>query len=138
MIVSFFNSSIQKEFLRKLALFLLAGVPGFGIALFLNVLFVEYFEMAKGLAYILVLVVQVSVNFIFCIRFVFTRDMESPLYKQFIAFFSGIAFFRLGDWGLYFLLVTHLSYNYIYIQLFNVFAFSIAKFLYSKRVIEGG
>ncbi|RLD60754.1 MAG: hypothetical protein DRI95_15050, partial [Bacteroidetes bacterium] len=56
--------------------------------------------------------------------------------NEYYKFFIGIAFFRFLDWGLYSIIVSLSPINYLIVQLGNVFIFSIAKFLYSKKILE--
>lgn len=117
--------------------FLLVGLPAFIVAIPLNILLVEKLEIWKPVSYALVLVVQISMNFFLCRRFVFVPNKDKSIYKQYLEFISAVAIFRCMDWGLYSLLVKTTDIHYILIQLFNVVIFSIAKFFGSKKAIEG-
>lgn len=77
------------------------------------------------------------INFFACITFVFNRDANTKLLIQFMHFMSGILLFRFMDWMAYSLLVDMLSIHYLIIQLGNVVIFSIVKFGFARRVIEG-
>jgi putative flippase GtrA len=123
--------------LPKLLKFLAVGIPAFLIAVPLNWFLVETLGWPKPLAYALVLVVQVTINFFACIFFVFKRDESRSLFSQFILFMSGILAARVLDWGLYTLLVNTTPFHYLVIQLTNVILFSLAKFAFAKRAIEG-
>ena len=123
--------------LLKLFKFLAVGIPAFLIALPLNYFLVEKLLWPKPAAYALVLVVQVTINFFACIFFVFKRDASRSLASQFAIFMSGILAARCLDWALYSLLVRITPFHYIAIQLFNVVVFSIAKFAFARRTIEG-
>ena len=116
--------------------FLLAGAPAFLIAIPLNVLFVDYVHLAVPLAYAIVLILQVSANFFMCRWFVFEKGKETSFWIQFGQFFSGILFFRFGDWALYFLLTSTLSIHYVIIQIFNTVVFFVFKYFFAKRVME--
>lgn len=121
----------------KLLRFLAVGIPAFLIAIPLNWFLVEHLIWPKPAAYAVVLVVQVTINFFACILFVFKRDPSKNLAAQFLVFMSGILAARVLDWGLYSLLVKTTPIHYIAIQFFNVIIFSLAKFSFARRTIEG-
>jgi exosortase/archaeosortase len=50
---------------------------------------------------------------------------------------SGILAARILDWGLYSILVKTLPVHYLVIQFSNVILFSLAKFTFARRTIEG-
>lgn len=127
---------IKKILTHKLFQFLLAGFPGFLIGLLLNISLVSQLEWNEALAYSLVLVVQVSINFIVCRHFVFDTDQEKSLLRQYVLFMGNILSARLLDWTLYSLLTLWIPEYYIVIQLFNVVLFSLWKFKWSQRIFE--
>lgn len=114
---------------------MIIGVPAFVVAVLLNYYLVEFFNMYKGLVYALVLTFQVTVNFFMVRYFVFKKRNQTSIWKQFYKFFLGIITFRFGDWLLYLFLVEVFLFNYIVIQLLNLFIFSIMKYKYSKKTI---
>jgi putative flippase GtrA len=120
----------------KLFKFLIVGLPSFAIALLLNSYLVETLVWNKPLAYALVLILQVSINFFMCKFFVFKKSNHSTITKQFFQFLSGILFFRLADWILYYILVEIFGLYYIAIQVMNIFVFAILKFKYSQNIME--
>lgn len=130
-------TALSNSGFQRLLRFLLAGLPAFLIAIPLNWWLVEHVGWAKPLAYALVLVVQVTINFFACIAFVFRRDQGQRLSRQFLLFMGGILLARLLDWGLYRVLVESVPVHYLLVQVFNVALFSIAKFLMARRVLEG-
>lgn len=136
MLIALLKKYAKINFLRKLINFLIAGLPSFFIALPINYVLVTYFNFAKPLAYIIVLLIQVVINFFMLRRFVFKKHSTEKIYLQFIKFFSGISFFRLLDWGLYSLVVSFTSINFIFVQIANVAIFSVLKFLFSKKILE--
>lgn len=123
--------------LLKLFNFLAVGIPAFLIAVPLNWFLVEKLLWPKPAAYALVLILQVTINFFACILFVFKRDQTRSLASQFAIFTSGILAVRILDWGLYSLLVKTTSIHYLIIQFSNVILFSLAKFAFARRIIEG-
>lgn len=120
----------------QLVKFLLAGLPAFLLAVPFNWLLVTQWQWPKGPAYAVVLLVQVTINFFLCRWFVFEKTGDRPLLAEFGAFVAGIAFFRLADWGVYYMLVNGLGLHYLAVQLMNVVLFSVLKFLYSERVMQ--
>jgi putative flippase GtrA len=129
--------SKPKSGMGKFIGFLAVGVPAFALALPLNWFLVEFCAFPKSLAYALVLIVQVTANFFMCRWFVFSVGNHKSPRRQFGEFFSGIIGFRIGDWTLYTLLVSFVPDFYIVIQISNAVLFSILKFAFSRRVIEG-
>lgn len=123
--------------LQKLIKFLAVGIPAFLIAIPLNYFLVETLGWPKPAAYALVLLVQVTINFFACILFVFKRDPSKALLSQFLVFMLGILGARVLDWGLYTILVKTTSIHYLIIQISNVIVFSVAKFSFARRTIEG-
>lgn len=118
-------------------LFLFTGLPSFLIALPLNFYLVEYFNWPKPIAYALVLIVQVSINFFMCRLFVFENVAKTSLAVQYLQFMSGILAFRFFDWALYSLFTHMLPIHFTIIQIGNVVIFSLLKYRFAKRVIEG-
>jgi putative flippase GtrA len=124
---------------HKYIQFLAAGVPGLLLALPLNLLLVEWAGLSKQIAYALVLLLQVSVNYVMCRWFVFRADdRQQGGLQEFLGFMGGILCFRLGDWALYVALVQWVSVHYLLIQLFNVVVFSVFKFLFSRWLFARG
>ncbi len=118
-------------------MFLAVGLPAFLIAIPLNYFLVEKVLWPKPVAYAVVLLVQVTINFFACILFVFKRDQSRSMLSQFLIFMAGIVAARVLDWGLYSILVKTTSIHYIAIQFFNVIIFSLAKFTFARKTIEG-
>jgi putative flippase GtrA len=125
------------ELAKKLLRFVAFGIPAFLIAIPLNYFLVEYAAWPKPAAYAFVLIIQVVINFYICIRWVFKRDTSKSLFTQFLIFMSGILAARVLDWGLYTLLVQTTPIHYLIIQFSNVIIFSLAKFAFARRTIEG-
>ncbi len=126
----------SKKLVIQLLSFGLAGLPSFLIAIPLNWLLVEYMFMQKPVAYMITLFFQVTANFIMLRIFVFRERTEERVLKTYFRFLYGIAFFRLLDWGLYTLLVKYTDIYYLVVQIGNVVIFSLAKFFYSKKIME--
>jgi len=120
----------------QLIKFGIAGLPAFLVAIPLNWFLVEKIHLIKPVAYLITLFFQVSVNFILLRLFVFKGTSEKNVLKTYFRFLWGIAFFRLLDWGLYTILVQNTEIYYLIIQIGNVVIFSLAKFIYSKKIME--
>ena len=126
----------SKKLVIQLLSFGLAGLPSFLIAIPLNWLLVEYMFMQKPVAYMITLFFQVTANFIMLRIFVIRERTDERVLKTYFRFLYGIAFFRLLDWGLYTLLVKYTEIYYLVVQIGNVVIFSLAKFFYSKKIME--
>ncbi len=129
----------MKDFVTKgtkLTKFLLAGVPSFLLAIPLNIFLVETVHLFKPLSYAIILIIQVSINFFMCRKFVFQDHNEVSIVKQFFQFILGILTFRVIDWTLYSIAVELLEFHYILCQITNTLLLAIAKYKFSKRVIE--
>lgn len=122
--------------MKKLIKFLIAGVPAFLVAIPLNYFLVTKAGLSKPVAYAIVLVVQVTINFFACRYYVFDAKPGRSLWQSFGAFLGGILLFRLADWGVYVLLTTRLDFHYLAVQFFNVALFGLLKFQFSKLVFE--
>lgn len=81
--------------------FLAAGLPAFLVAVPANYLLVTAADLPKGVAYAIVLVLQVSFNFMMCRWFVFKAKNERRIAVQFSRFLASILGFRVLDWALY-------------------------------------
>jgi len=120
----------------KVGKFLAAGLPGIAAAVPLNLFLVKNLGWMPWLAYALVLIVQVSINFIGCRLFVFQGMGSRSLWKQYFLFLNGILLFRLGDWAVYSLLVGVFHLPILPVQLGNVVIFALMKFRFSERLME--
>ncbi len=116
--------------------FLLSGLPAFLFAIPLNYILVEYASLYKPLAYILVLLIQVTINFFILRRFVFRTSRADPILKQYFVFLGGIGVVRLMDLLVYSFFVEAFGFYYLLVQLANVIIFSVVKFLFSMYVLE--
>jgi putative flippase GtrA len=123
-------------FVKKLLRFLLAGLPAFVTASLLNYVLVKLAGTPKPIAYAVVLLVQLIINFFICRYFVFEVHPTFNWWKSFIVFFNGVVFFRLLDWGLYVLLTSHFGLPFLGVQLFNVALFSVLRFEFSRGIFE--
>lgn len=122
--------------MKKYLIFLVVGLPSFLLAVPINYILVDRLELQMSLAYAIVLLIQVSVNFLLCRVYVFENTSTSSFQRQYLMFLVGIASFRFVDWLLYTILVASTEIYYLYVQLANVLVLSLVKFLYSKRIFE--
>lgn len=115
--------------------FMLSGLPSFLLAIPLNYFLVQGLGFHKLIAYPLVLLFQVSLNYVILKGYAFRGRGGSA--KKFGMFGGGIVLFRILDFGLYSLFVQVLGVYYLLAQIINVGVFSVAKFIYTKYVFEG-
>lgn len=130
----------MRRFGRRVFLFILVGLPSFLLAIPLNWVLVEHVELGKPIAYMIVLLTQISINFFMVRRFVFTPTSARTGKKQFVLFMVGIMAFRGLDWLIYSYTVENIELAnrfYLAVQVGNVVLFAAIKFLYSKLVFEG-
>ncbi|MCP5488202.1 MAG: GtrA family protein [Verrucomicrobia bacterium] len=120
---------------RKLFQFLAAGLPAFLLAVPGNYALVEWAGVSKSLAYAIMLVCQVTMNYFMCRWFVFEKKNARAWYIELPAFASGILVIRLLDWTVYIALVHYVGIYYIVAQLFNVFVFAVLKFIFSEKIL---
>lgn len=116
--------------------FMAAGLPGLAVAVPLNILLVEVVGLHKVLAYLLVLIIQVSIGFLASILFVFQRDRSKSLLSQYLGFTRVVAIARVLDWALYSALTSAVGLNFIFVQIMNAGIFGIGKFVFARRAIE--
>lgn len=116
--------------------FLIAGAPSFLIAVPLNYFLVETVLIGPSVAYFIVLMVQVAINFMMLYFFVFNSHNEDHFFVKFYKFFIGIMGIRIIDWLFYSIVVIVFDVYYILMQIINVFLFSLLKYKLSESVIE--
>ena len=126
----------MKKNYHKFALFILAGLPAFLVAIPLNIFLVTEIELKKWVAYIFVLLLQVTINFFFLVFFVFKRNKNISILKQLLNFLFVIITLRLFDLFFYVIWIDFFDINYIIAQLINVIFFSTLKFFFTKNIIE--
>lgn len=118
--------------------FLIAGVPGLVLAFSANIFFVEILRWPKPVAYAIVVWLQLTVGFVLCRFFVFTRGEEVPFLKAYIDFSLRIGLIRLADWSLYTVLVEVVHVPYLAAQVTNLAIFPAVKFLSVRSIFGGG
>lgn len=134
------------ETAKSVLKFLLAGLPAFVLAVPLNFLLVDRIGLPPWIAYPVVLFFQVNVGFVLCRWKVFRPNAQKPLWRQYSEFLGAVVVFRALDAVLYAFLVSVFPFRlvlfgkncyYLVYQLANVVIFSLAKFVFCRRAIEG-
>ena len=115
--------------------FLGAGLPSFLVAVPLNYALVTYVGLPKAVAYAIVLVFQVSVNFGMCRWLVFKARNERHVAVQFSQFLASILGFRVLDWALYAFAVHVLGVPFLLMQFANIAIFALLKYWASFKII---
>ncbi len=115
--------------------FLGAGLPAFILAVPLNYILVTYAQLPKSAAYAIVLVFQVSINFVMCRWLVFSERNDRHVAIQFTQFLASIMGFRLLDWALYSFMVSIFGVPFLLMQIANVGIFALLKYWVSFRII---
>ena len=123
-------------YLNKYFLFLSVGIPSYIIALLLNLILVEHLNISIVISYIPVLFLQVIINFVLNLKFVFKENRSKNFYIKMKNFMLLILLVRLLDWVFFVILTQYLIVWYIFAQLINVAIFSFIKFLVSIRIFE--
>lgn len=121
---------------RKWLTFVAAGAPSLLVAIPLNVFLVKYVQLSMALAYAIVIMLQLIVNFVVCRQLVFDRNPTGNVWREFTLYVSGISVLRLCDWVVYNVFVSYLEWNFIAVQVLNICLFSALKFLYSERIFQ--
>lgn len=116
--------------------FLGAGIPGFLIALPLNMFLVETIRLGIEISYLFVLFIQVSINFCTVRTFLFDIKDRSNILPQYIQFLLGMFLFRFFDWLIYIFLVKATNVHYLLVQAGNIILFSFLKYKFTKKVME--
>jgi putative flippase GtrA len=124
------------RFVRRLLRFWTAGLPAFVAALGVNFLLVEKLFWPKPLAYVVVLWLQMSINFFACRILVFEPTGHEPVLQQYTHFLSGIGIIRLVEWLFYTILVEAFHVYYLAVQLMSVVLFALAKFKFAESLFE--
>ena len=132
LIKSVFEANIHK-FIR----FMISGLPSFLLAIPLNIFLVKVLALPYLVAYILVMLMQITINFFFLKRFTFHEAKELSVKRRFTLFMLGIILFRAIDALVYSALIKYLGLYYVLAQILNVGVFSLAKYLFSKHIFEG-
>jgi putative flippase GtrA len=93
-----------------------------------------YAGLPKPLAYAIVILAQVTLNFSLVRRFVFSPEGDARV--QFVQFVSAISAVRVLDWITYTVLVTYVGMSFILAQVLCVGVFAALKFLLSEKIFR--
>ena len=90
---------------KKLFFFLIAGLPSFILAIFLNLYLVEVVEIDSIISYGIILIIQVIINFFINLKFVFNDNNSKSQLAKFVYFLILILIIRSMDW--FFFVLCH-------------------------------
>ena len=121
---------------KKLFFFLIAGLPSFILAIFLNLYLVEVVEIDSIISYGIILIVQVIINFFINLKFVFNDNNSKSQLAKFVYFLILILIIRSMDWFFFVLLVKYFEIWYLFAQIISVLIFGLVKFYISKKIFE--
>lgn len=121
---------------KKLFFFLIAGLPSFILAIFLNLYLVEVVQIDSIISYGIILIIQVIINFFINLKFVFNDNNSKSQLTKFVYFLILILIIRSMDWFFFVLLVKYFEIWYLSAQIISVLIFGLAKFYISKKIFE--
>ncbi len=124
------------RFAGKILKFLIAGLPAFVVALATNYLLVSKYDWPKPIAYLIVMWLQMTINFYACRHLVFEVGKHSSIVRQYGQFLSGFATIRVAEWLFYTVLVEMFYMHYIAVQVVSILVFAIVKFRFSESLFE--
>jgi putative flippase GtrA len=124
------------RFGQRLLRFWAAGLPAFAIALVTNFLLIEKLYWPKPLAYLVVLWLQMSINFFVCRILVFESTGHVPIFRLYAHFLSGNGMIRLVEWVFYTILVEVFRVYYLAVQLMSIVLFALVKFKFAESLFE--
>lgn len=109
------------------------GVPAFLFAILCNWILVDVIHVPVLLAYIVVLALQIIINFIINHYLVFNRK-DTPTFRMLRQFFWYVIFFQGLSWLTYALMVKVFGIYYLLAQLINIALLSVFKFLWATKI----
>lgn len=131
-------STPRRHVLPQFARFLVSGIPAFLVAIPMNWILVRNIGLPRAIAYALVLLFQMTLNFALCRRFVFGISERSTWFREFAAFAAGNSIIRTLDWFIYTTIVAFYPSFYILVQLGNLVVFSLLKYAFVRHVFSIG
>ena len=114
----------------------LSGLPGFVLALALNILLIEVFHWPKPLAYLLVIWMQMTMGFIMCRVLVFPGAGKNSLVTAYVQFAVSMSLIRVVDWALYTSLVELARVPYVAAQISSTILFIGIKYFSAKAIFR--
>jgi putative flippase GtrA len=114
----------------------LSGLPGFLIAIAINVWVVERFHWPKPVAYVLVMWIQMSLGWLMCRTVVFRDGQNTSALGSYFQFALSMGIIRIADWLLYTTLVELVKVPYVLAQISTSAIFLFIKFLSAKAIFR--
>ncbi len=128
--------SINYSELKKIILFFLVGIPSYVLAVVLNYYLVEFTNISILISYLLVLILQVIINFFLNLNYVFKSSSSENTLLKFKHFSFSIIAVRILDWSLFALIISLFDIWYIFVQTSNILVFGLMKYVLSKKIFE--
>jgi putative flippase GtrA len=114
----------------------MAGIPAFAAALLTNLFLVDKLHWPKPVAYMLVLCLQMTINFFICRVLVFEPVADAPIFRQYTHFMSGNGAIRFIEWLFYTILVEGFRVHYLTVQIVSIVVFASVKFKFAESLFE--
>ncbi len=114
----------------------LSGLPGFALAIGLNVLLIELCHWPKPAAYLPVMWLQMTMGFAMCRWVVFSTEPGRGLMAGYLQFALSMALIRVGDWIFYTTLVEAVKIPYVIAQIMSSGLFIVIKFLSARAIFK--
>lgn len=131
-----FNTASAVHTVQMCFKFLLLGIPGFVITAAANFILVQYVEMNKTMAYLLVVFTKTSFNYFVCRKYMLQCEYNNLWHVTYFLFVPGILVIRAADLIVYSFLVYRLTIYFIFAQIHNVMWFSGIKYFVAKYVFQ--
>ncbi len=129
----------ESALLREAGMFVrfgMSGLPGFLIAILLNILLVEMAHWPKPVAYVPVVWMQMTAGFLFCRYFVFRHEIQRSFWVAYGQFALSMGLIRVADLGLYTCLVELAHVPYVAAQIMSTGIFIFVKFASAKAIFR--
>jgi putative flippase GtrA len=114
----------------------LAGVPGFLIAIPLNIALIEWGHWPKPIAYLFVVWMQMTSGFLMCHFLVFKTVERRSLLTAYGQFAASMGIIRVFDWATYSALVVFLHVPFVLAQIACTGFFILMKFVSAKAIFR--
>tara|TARA_B100001939_G_C16538780_1_gene445359 strand:- start:3 stop:395 length:393 start_codon:yes stop_codon:yes gene_type:complete len=128
--------SINFYEVKKISLFFLVGLPSYILAVALNYYLVEFIDISVLISYLLVLILQVVINFFLNLKYVFKSNGYKSTLLKFKHFSLSIITVRFLDWSLFALIISLFDIWYLFVQTLNILVFGLIKYVLSKKIFE--
>ena len=114
----------------------LSGLPGFVLAIGLNILLVQFAHWPKPLAYLPVMWLQMTMGFVMCRWVVFSIAPGQGLVTAYFQFALSMALIRIADWIFYTTLVELAKIPFVGAQFLSSGLFIVIKFLSARAIFK--